>query len=139
MSSNNTVAGAKFIDAKPVYFPPMESKWSNDDYGNGSFRTSVFHDADGSVGGIPDSYIVLHEGENQSVAVDGTCELKPTWNAAVCTGDIGRLSVGVGGAVGFSFGGGGAGGPGAAAGSGGPAGPGAAAGRSAQGASGGAA
>ena len=48
MSSNNTVQRAKFINAKPVYFPPMENKWSNDDYGNGSYKTSVFHDVDGS-------------------------------------------------------------------------------------------
>ncbi|MFZ0785752.1 MAG: G8 domain-containing protein, partial [Candidatus Acidiferrales bacterium] len=27
MSSNNTVERAKFINAKPVYFPPMEHKW----------------------------------------------------------------------------------------------------------------
>ena len=35
MSSNNTVERAKFVNAKPVYFPPMEYKWSNDDYGSG--------------------------------------------------------------------------------------------------------
>ena len=40
---------AKFVNAKPVYFPPMEHKWSNDDYGNGSYKTAVFHDMDGSV------------------------------------------------------------------------------------------
>src|ERR1700741_4390813 len=53
MSSNNTIQRAKFINAKPVYFPPMESKWTNDDYGNGSYKTSVFHDLDGSVSGVP--------------------------------------------------------------------------------------
>ncbi|HEX6995659.1 MAG TPA: hypothetical protein VF339_16125, partial [Gammaproteobacteria bacterium] len=140
MSSNNTVQGAKFTNAKPVYFPPVEHKWSNDDYGNGSYRTSVFHDADGSVTGIADSYILIHDGVNDSVAVDDeACEIKPSWNAAVCTGDVGRLSVGGGGPVGFSFGGGGPGGAGAAAGPGGPAGPGAAAGRGGPGAPGGAA
>ena len=61
MSSNNTVQRAKFINAKPVYFPPMEYKWSNDDYGNGSYKTSVFHDKDGSVGGVPNSFIVINE------------------------------------------------------------------------------
>src|ERR1700687_727689 len=44
MSSNNTIQRAKFVNAKPVYFPPMEYKWSNDDYGSGSYRSSVFHD-----------------------------------------------------------------------------------------------
>jgi hypothetical protein len=139
VSSNNAVERAKFTNAKPVYFPPMENKWSNDDYGNTSWRTSVFHDKDGTVTGIPKSYILLHDDINQSVAVDETCEIKPTWNAAVCTGDVGRLSVGGGGPVGFSFGGGGPGGPGAAAGPGGPAGPGAGAGRDGPGVPGGAA
>src|SRR5271165_3789495 len=92
MSSNNTVQRAKFINAKPVYFPPMENKWSNDDYGNGSYKTAVFHDVDGSVSGVPDSYILIND-ENNGVAIDEACEIKPTWNAAVCKGDIGRLAV----------------------------------------------
>jgi cell migration-inducing and hyaluronan-binding protein len=119
MSSNNTVERAKFINAKPVYFPPMEKKWTNDDYGNGSYKTSVFHDADGSVTGVPDSYILIND-QDDGVAIDDACEVKPTWNAAVCKGDVGRFAVGVpgeggGGGVVFpprSFNG--AGGPGAA-------------------------
>ena len=93
MSSNNTVQRAKFINAKPVYFPPMEHKWSNDDYGNGSYKTAVFHDVDGSVSGVPDSYILIND-ENDGIAIDDACEIKPTWNAAVCKGDVGRLAVG---------------------------------------------
>ena len=103
MSSNNTVQRAKFINAKPVYFPPMEYKWSNDDYGSGSYRTSVFHDKDGSVGGVPNSFIVINGG----IAIDDACEVKPTWNAAVCKGDVGRMTVGA------PAGGGGRGGRGA--------------------------
>jgi cell migration-inducing and hyaluronan-binding protein len=110
MSSNNTVQRAKFINAKPVYFPPMEYKWSNDDYGSGSYRTSVFHDLDGSVGGVPDSFIVINGG----IMLDEACEVKSTWNAAVCKGDVGRMTVSAGG------GGGGRGGaPGGAPGGGG--------------------
>jgi len=105
MSSNNTVERAKFINAKPAYFPPMEYKWSNDDYGSGSYRTSVFHDKDGSVGGVPNSFIVINGG----IALDDGCEVKPTWNAAVCKGDVGRMTVGAGG------GGGRGGAPGAGA------------------------
>ena len=90
MSSNNTIQRAKFINAKPVYFPPMEYKWSNDDYGNGSYKSSVFHDKDGSVSGVPNSYIVINGG----IASDEGCEVKPTWNAAVCKGDIGRMTIG---------------------------------------------
>ena len=70
----------------------MEHKWSNDDYGNGSYKTSVFHDVDGSVSGVPDSYILIND-ENNGVAIDEACEIKPAWNAAVCKGDVGRLAV----------------------------------------------
>ena len=93
MSSNNTVQNAKFINAKPVYFPPMERKWSNDDYGNGSYQTSVFHDKDGSVSGVPNSFILINDA-NDAIAIDEACEIKPTWNAAVCKGDVGRMTVG---------------------------------------------
>ena len=93
MSSNNTIQHAKFINAKPVYFPPMEYKWSNDDYGNGPYQTAVFHDKDGSVSGVPNSYI-LNNDVNDGIAIDGACEITPTWNAAVCKGDIGRMTIG---------------------------------------------
>src|SRR5579864_5704345 len=112
MSSNNTIQRAKFINAKPVYFPPMEFKWSNDDYGNGSYQTSVFNDKDGSVSGVPNSYILINDA-NDSIAIDDACEIKPAWNAAVCKGDVGRMTIGAAGA------GGGRGGRGAGAGPGG--------------------
>jgi cell migration-inducing and hyaluronan-binding protein len=131
MSSNNTVSRSKFENAKPVYFPPIDNRWSNDDYGNTVYKSSVFNDKDGTITGKPNSYIV-----NITGYFDDECEVKPTWNAAVCTGDVGRMNVGGGGgAVGFGgFGGRGggargggaprAGGPGAgapgAAGRGGP-------------------
>jgi cell migration-inducing and hyaluronan-binding protein len=92
MSTNNTIERAKFVNAKPVYFPPMEHKWSNDDYGNGSYKTAVFHDVDGSVSGVKDSYVLIND-ENDGVAIDQACEMKPAWNAAVCKGDYGRLAV----------------------------------------------
>ncbi len=93
MSTNNTIQRAKFINAKPVYFPPIEHKWSNDDYGNGTYRTSVFHDLDGSVGGVRDSFILIND-PNDAIAIDDACEVKPSWNAAVCKGDVGRMTVG---------------------------------------------
>ena len=146
MSSNNTVQRAKFINAKPVYFPPMEFKWSNDDYGNGSYQTSVFNDKDGSVTGVPDSYILIND-ENNGIAIDDACEIKPTWNAAVCKGDVGRMTVGApagGGGRGGRGAGAGPGGRGGAAvaggpgaGNGGPGGPGGAAGPGAFGGPGG--
>jgi cell migration-inducing and hyaluronan-binding protein len=114
MSSNNTVQHAKFINAKPVYFPPMERKWSNDDYGNGSYQTAVFNDKDGSVGGVPNSYILINDA-NDAIAIDEACEIKPTWNAAVCKGDVGRMTVGGGRGAGAGPGGGRGGAPAAAA------------------------
>src|SRR5215203_2145222 len=127
MSSNNTVQRAKFINAKPVYFPPIDNRWSNDDYGNTVYKTSVFNDRDGTITGVANSYIVNITG----IDVDDACEVKPTWNAAVCKGDIGRMTVGGGGgAVGFGgFGGGARGGGAPRAGGPGAAGPGAAAAR----------
>src|SRR6185436_10459793 len=54
-----------------------------------------------SSGGVP-SYILIHDGVNDSIATDTeACEIKPTWGAAVCKGDVGRLSLpGAGGAGG---------------------------------------
>jgi cell migration-inducing and hyaluronan-binding protein len=107
MSSNNTVSRSKFVNAKPVYFPPIDNRWSNDDYGNTVYKTSVFNDKDGTITGVANSYIVMNGG----IDADDACEARPTWNAVVCKGDIGRMTVGGGGgAVGFGGFGGGRGG-----------------------------
>ncbi len=52
---------------------------------------AAIHDLDGSVGGIPNSYIVL---DNGIASDDEACEIKPSWNAAVCRGDFGHFAVG---------------------------------------------
>ncbi|MGH3281974.1 MAG: hypothetical protein ACRDNW_22950, partial [Trebonia sp.] len=77
-----------------------------------------------SVSGVPDSYILIND-KNDGIAIDKACEIKPTWNAAVCKGDVGRLTVG---GPGPGPGGGGGlrgfgGAPGAGPGRGAPAGP----------------
>jgi len=95
VSTENAIEGAKFIDAKPVYFPPMERKWGNDNLNGVAWKAAAIHDKDGSVGGVPDSYILLNDGVWDSIATDEqACEIKPDWNAAVCKGDIGRLTFG---------------------------------------------
>jgi hypothetical protein len=110
----------KFVNAKPVYFPPMERKWGNDNGTSASYKTAAYRDRDGSLGGGPNSYVLIHDGANNSIAVDEeACEIKTTWNAAVCKGDIGRLTfaapgAGFGGARGAGPGGAGGTGPGAA-------------------------
>jgi hypothetical protein len=120
VSTENSIERAKFVNAKPVYFPPMERKWGNDNLNGVAWKAAAIHDKDGSVGGVPNSYILLNDGPNDSIATDATaCDIKPTWNAAVCKGDIGRLTFGGGGGPR-----GGGAGPGAAPARGGTAGPG---------------
>src|SRR5262245_39298696 len=95
VSTENAIERAKFIDAKPVYFPPMERKWGNDNLNGVAWKASAIHDKDGSVGGVPNSYILLNDGVWDSIATDAqACEIKPAWNAAVCKGDVGRLTFG---------------------------------------------
>src|SRR5581483_5733253 len=82
--------------------------------------TSVFNDKDGSVSGVANSYILIND-PNDEIAIDDACEIKADWNAAVCKGDVGRMTVAAppaagGGGRGF---GGGRGGPPGGAGPGG--------------------
>jgi len=93
LSTGSTISGAEFVNAKPVYFPTYDARFDNDNRGGNQYRTLSFRDLDGSVTGIPDSQVILHDGENDSVATDDGCEIHPDWNAAVCTGDIGRLNL----------------------------------------------
>jgi cell migration-inducing and hyaluronan-binding protein len=140
VSSNNAVEHVKFVKAKPVYFPPMERKWGSDNFTSTAYKTAVIRDKDGSLGGGPNSFVLINDGVNDSIAADAqACQFKPTWNAAVCKGDVGRLNVGgpggggpggLGGARGAGPAGAGGAGPGAGAGAGAvagaPGGPGAA-------------
>jgi cell migration-inducing and hyaluronan-binding protein len=135
VTTNNTVERVKFVNAKPVYFPPManNAKWASDNGSSVAWKTAVIRDKDGSLGGGPNSYVVIDDGVIDSISVDAqVCEKKPLWNATICKADIGRLSIGGPGGAG---GRGGPGGPGAAKGApggpvpvaaGGPGGPGAA-------------
>src|SRR5688500_8367009 len=128
VTANNTVERVKFVNAKPVYFPPManNAKWASDNGSSVAWKTAVIRDKDGSLGGGANSYVLINDGVIDSIAADAqACEHKPTWNAVICKGDVGRLTVGGpggGGRVGGARGGGAprAGGPGAA-GPGGPA------------------
>jgi hypothetical protein len=91
VTTENTVKGAKFVNAKPVYFPKIDPRFDSDNRNATAYRTLAIHDLDGSTTGIPDSYVLIHDGENDSVATDDTCKIQPTWNASVCAGDIGRI------------------------------------------------
>ena len=91
VTTENTIKGAKYVNAKPVYFPKIDPRFDNDNRGGSAYRTLAIHDLDGSTTGLPNSYVLLNDGENDSVATDNTCVIHPTWNASVCTGDVGRL------------------------------------------------
>jgi cell migration-inducing and hyaluronan-binding protein len=93
LSTGSSISGSKFVNAKPVYFPKFDTRFDNDNRGGNAYRTLSFHDLDGSVSGIPDSHILLHDGENDSVVTDDTCKIEPSWNASVCKGDVGRLNL----------------------------------------------
>jgi hypothetical protein len=102
-SSNNAVEKLTFENAKPVYYPPLEKKWGNDNNaGSLAYKTAVFRDLDGSLGRGANAFVVIHDGVNDSIAVDNeACDIKPDWNAAVCTGDVGRMSFVNGRGLGF--------------------------------------
>jgi hypothetical protein len=94
VSSNNAIEKVKFENAKPVYFPPMQgnAKWANDNGNSQAWKTAVIRDKDGSLGAGP-AYVLINDGVNDSIAADAeACVVKPTWNAAVCKGDVGRLA-----------------------------------------------
>ena len=90
MSTENQVKGMKFVDAKPVSFPPLQRRWASDWGRSAAYKSAAFRDLDGSVSGKPGAYIVI---DNGVAGDEATCEMKPSWNAAVCTGDMGRLSI----------------------------------------------
>jgi hypothetical protein len=102
MSTENSVKGARFINAKPVHFPALERRWANDWGSRAAYMTAAIHDVDGSVGGIPGGYIVI---DNGIASDEEACEIRPSWGAAVCQGDFGRLSLGGGFGFGASPGG----------------------------------
>jgi cell migration-inducing and hyaluronan-binding protein len=91
MHSGNSAKGLEFVNAKPVHFPAMEEKWANDFGSSVAYTSATIHDIDGSISGVPDSYIVI---DNGIASDEEACEIKPSWGAAVCQADIGRLHLG---------------------------------------------
>jgi cell migration-inducing and hyaluronan-binding protein len=98
ISSNNSVEKVTFENAKPVYFPPLERRWSfSGEFGSfAGWNGAVFKDIDGSLGGGANSYIVLDTGI-AAATDDKDCKIEPTWGAAVCKGDLGRVTINAGG------------------------------------------
>ncbi|TIX51212.1 G8 domain-containing protein [Alteraurantiacibacter aquimixticola] len=90
MSTHNSVEGLTFEDAKPVSFPPVDRRWASDFGGRAAYRSAAFHDRDGSVTGVPGSYVVI---DNGIASHDEACQIRSSWGAAVCEGDIGRFHI----------------------------------------------
>jgi cell migration-inducing and hyaluronan-binding protein len=90
MSTHNSVEGLTFDNAKPVSFPPVDRRWASDFGRRAAYKSAAFHDRDGSVSGTPGAYIVI---DNGIASDDQACEIKSSWGAAVCQGDIGRFSI----------------------------------------------
>ncbi len=90
MSTSNWTKGITFENAKPVSFPPIQKRWASDYGRSAAYKSAAFQDLDGSVSGIPGAYIVM---DNGIAASEDQCQMKPSWNAAVCTGDMGRFAI----------------------------------------------
>ncbi len=90
MSTENWVKGVTFENAQPVSFPPIQRRWASDYGRSAAYRSAAFRDLDGSVGGTPGAYIVI---DNGIASDEQACEIKASWNAAICKGDIGRFSI----------------------------------------------
>ena len=72
MNPANGVRDVKFVNAREVIFPAVLQ-------GDGE-RMSVITDHDGSLTGTVGSTVAV----NNPLLVDGSCTLRPDWNAAVC-------------------------------------------------------
>ena len=90
MSTENMVENATFLNAQPVHFPQIQRRWSSDYLGKAAYLSAAFKDVDGSVSGTPGAYIVIDNGIASS---EETCVIRASWNAAICEGDMGRLSI----------------------------------------------
>jgi hypothetical protein len=90
MSTSNSVKGVTFVNAKPVSFPAIQRRWASDYGRSAAYKSAAFRDLDGSVSGIPGAYIVI---DNGIASHEDSCEIKASWNAAICRGDMGRFSI----------------------------------------------
>jgi cell migration-inducing and hyaluronan-binding protein len=90
MSTENSVKGLTFVNAQPVSFPPIQRRWASDYGRSAAYRSAAFRDLDGSISGTPGAYIVI---DNGIASDEDACEIKASWNAAICRGDIGRFSI----------------------------------------------
>jgi len=90
MSTDNWVKDIEFVNAKPVSFPPLQRRWASDWGRSAAYKSAAFRDEDGSVSGIAGATIVI---DNGIASDEDACDIRQSWNAAICTGDMGRLTI----------------------------------------------
>ncbi|HWK41991.1 MAG TPA: G8 domain-containing protein [Croceibacterium sp.] len=90
ISTENSVERLTFDNAKPVHYPKIDARWAFEIGDEIGYTGAAFVDKDGSLGGAPGSYVVI---DNGIASDNASCDVKPTWNAAICEGDFGRLSL----------------------------------------------
>src|SRR5205085_4889208 len=75
---DNSVEKLTFENAKPVYFPPTDRRWSfSGEFGTFAGWNGVgIHDIDGSLSGVPDSYVVIDNGIADA-SNDKNCRIEP--------------------------------------------------------------
>lgn len=87
-SPRNFASGLSFENALPVYLEP-QTRAERDALGGDGYRSNVFVDEDGSVGGRAGAAIVI----DSPLLVDADCTRHPLWHVAVCPPQFGSLFV----------------------------------------------
>ncbi|MER3553031.1 MAG: transmembrane domain-containing protein [Meiothermus sp.] len=92
IDTDNFAQGAKFTNARPVYFPPRSeptpAQIADDENADG-YRAALFKDSDGSVTGMAGRSVVV----NNPFLTDSNCVSKPDWNAQICDYPYGRINI----------------------------------------------
>lgn len=96
ISTGNFGQGAKFTNARPVYFPPRgeptPEQIAGDENADG-YRAAVFKDNDGSISGMAGRSVVM----NNPFLLGSNCVAKTdsgnNWNAQVCDYPYGRINI----------------------------------------------
>ena len=81
MNPANSVSDVKFVNARAVTFP-------SDLRGDGE-RMSIINDRDGSLTGIAGAAVTV----NNPLLIDGSCQMRAEWNAAVCPSQFAGVNV----------------------------------------------
>jgi cell migration-inducing and hyaluronan-binding protein len=81
MNPANSVSDVKFVNARAVTFP-------RDLHGDGE-RMSIITDRDGSLTGIAGASVTV----NNPLLIDGSCQMRAEWNAAVCPSQFAGVNV----------------------------------------------